>query len=95
VVVAAVGDEALGPSPRSAEPPTHRRHEVEQREQLRDVVAVAARERPGQREAAALYEQVVLAAATAPVDRAGTRPRAPYMRGARRGKGRSGSARRC
>jgi hypothetical protein len=81
VVVAAVGDEALGPSPRSADPPTHRRHQVEQREQLRDIVAVAARERPGQREAATLYEQVVLAAATAPVDRARTRLRAPFLAG--------------
>jgi hypothetical protein len=57
----------------------HRRHEVEQREQLRDVVAVAARQRPGQRQPAGLYEQVVLASAPAPVDRARTRLRAPFF----------------
>jgi hypothetical protein len=52
VVVAAVGDKTRGPAPRSADPPAHRRHAVEQREKLRDVVAIAARERPGQRDAA-------------------------------------------
>jgi hypothetical protein len=73
VVVAAVGDHAVGPSPGPPGATANRRHAVEQFEQLGDVVAVAAGERPGERDAAAVYEQMLLAAAAAPVDRAGTR----------------------
>jgi hypothetical protein len=79
VVVAAVGDEAVGSSSRPADPPAHVRHPIEQREQLGDVVAVAARERPGQRDAAPVYEEMLLAAAAAPVDRAGACLRAPFF----------------
>ena len=79
VVVAAVSDDAVGPSPRPAGATANRRHAVEQFEQLGDVVAVAARDREGERDAAAVYEEVLLAAATAPVDRAGTRLRAPFF----------------
>jgi hypothetical protein len=50
VVVAAVGGHASGPSPRPADAATHRRHGVDQRDQLRDVVAVAARNTPGERD---------------------------------------------
>src|SRR5205823_11823653 len=57
----------------------YRRHPIEQPQQLRDVVAVAAGERPGERDPAPLYEQVVLAAAPAAVNRAGTRLRAPFF----------------
>jgi hypothetical protein len=49
MVVAAVGDHALGPSPWSADAAAHRRHLIEQREQLGDVVAVATGERPRER----------------------------------------------
>jgi hypothetical protein len=56
VVVAAVGDQR----PRSASWPPDAaadgRHPVEQLEQLRDIVAVAAGQRPGERDAAAVYE---------------------------------------
>jgi hypothetical protein len=79
VVVTAVGDDAVGTPPRPADTAAHRRHAVEQREQLGDVVAVAAGERPGQRDAASVYEEMLLAAAAAPVDRAGTRLRAPFF----------------
>jgi hypothetical protein len=79
VVVAAVGDQR----PRSLSwPPataTDGRHPVEQLEQLRDVVAVVARERPGEWDPASVYEQVVLAAGSAAIDRAGTRFRAPFF----------------
>ncbi len=70
VVVAAVGDEPLGSSPRPARTPANRRHPLEQVEQLGDVVAVGAGERPGERHAAGVYEEVVLAAAPAAVNRA-------------------------
>ena len=79
VVVTAVGDQR----PRSAswptDPATDRRHAVEQVEQLRDVVAVAAGERPGERDTAAVYEEVVLAARATAIDRAGTRFGAPFF----------------
>ena len=79
VVVAAVGDQR----PRSPSAPTGStadgRHAIEQLEQLRDVVAVAARERPCERDPAAVYEEVVLAARPATIDRAGTRFGAPFF----------------
>ena len=56
VVVAAVGDQRARPPSRPAEPTADGRYPVEQFEQLGDVVAVAAGERPGQRQAAAVYE---------------------------------------
>lgn len=79
VVVAAIGDDAVGASPRSTDTAAHRRHTVEQFEQLGDVVAVAAGERPGKRQTATVYEEMLLAAAPATVDRAGTRLRAPFF----------------
>ena len=50
VVVAAVCGYAVGPSPRPADRSAYRRHRVEQRDQLGDVVAVAACDRPGERD---------------------------------------------
>jgi hypothetical protein len=79
VVVAAVGDQRPRPLSGTSDPAANGRHPVEQLEQLRDVVAVAARDRPGQRDTAAVYEEVVLAAATAPVDGARTRFLAPFF----------------
>jgi len=82
VVVAAVGDQRPRPAAWPAGPAPDGRHPLEQLEQPGDVVAVAAGERPGERDPAAVYEQVVLALASAAIDRAGTRFRAPYMKGA-------------
>ena len=78
-VVAAVGEQRVWPVTRPAGASAYRRHPVEQLEQLRDVVAVGGGQRPGERQPAAVYEQVVLAAAPAAVDRAGTRFRAPFF----------------
>ena len=78
VVVAAVSCDDVGTSAR-ADLAAHRRHPLDQRHQLRDVVAVAARERPGERDTAAVYEQVVLAAYPATINRAGPRLRAPFF----------------
>jgi hypothetical protein len=47
-------------------------HPVEQLEQLGDVIAAAAGESPGERDPAAVYKQVVLAAGLGAVNRAGT-----------------------
>jgi hypothetical protein len=79
VVVAAVGDQRHRSAARSSDPTADGRHAVEQLQQLGDVVAVAAGKRPRQRHAAAVYQEVVLAAATTPVDRAGTRFLAPFF----------------
>jgi hypothetical protein len=73
VVVAAVGDQRSRSASWPADAAADRRYPVEQLEELRDAVAVAAGERPGQRDAAAVYEQVVLAACPAP-DRQGWDP---------------------
>src|SRR6266487_3074105 len=58
----------------------NRRHPVEQLHQQGDVVAVGRGQRPGERQAAAVYEEVVLAARAAAVDRAGTGLRACRVR---------------
>jgi len=79
MVVAAVGEQRLGSSPRAPDPSTNGWDAVEQLDQLGDVIAVAAGERPGERDAAAVYEEMVLAAPPAAIDRAGTRFRAPFF----------------
>ena len=79
VVVAAVGEQRVGPAAGPADAAAYRGHPVEQREQLGDVVAVAAGERPRQRQPAAVYEQMVLAAPATPVDRARPGLGAPFF----------------
>ena len=77
VVVAAVGDQAIGTATRAANRTGDRRNGVEERDQLGDVVAVAAGDRPREREPAAVDEEVVLGAGAASVDRARARRGAP------------------
>ena len=79
VVVAAVCDDAVGAPSRSPDTSAYRRYPVEELEQLRNVVAVAAGDRPGERQPASVYEEMLFAAAAAAVDRAGTRLRAPFF----------------
>ena len=79
VVVAAVGDQPSRSASRPADAAADGRHPVEQLQQLGDVVAVAAGERPGERDTTAVYEQLVLAACPAATDRAGTRFGAPFF----------------
>jgi hypothetical protein len=61
VVIAAVGEQAVGLAAGPAGLARDRAgvQRVQERQQLRDVVAVAARERDGQRDAAGVDEQVV------------------------------------
>jgi hypothetical protein len=56
VVVAAVGDDPVGTPAGPADLATDGRYAVEEREQLGDVVAVAASERPGERDSRRVYE---------------------------------------
>jgi hypothetical protein len=79
VVVAAIGEQPLWSLARPAGFAANGRHAIEQLEQLGDVVSVRAGERPGERDASAVYEEMVLAAGAAAVDRAGTRFRAPFF----------------
>ena len=79
VVVASVGADTVGSATRPADLAPDRRHPIDQRDELGYVVAVAARERPRQREPAGLYEQVVLGAAASSVHRARARFRAPFL----------------
>ena len=71
VVVAAVGEQLLGTTSRPPAPPADRWHGVDQRDEPRDVVAVAAGQGDRQRDAAGVADQVVLAAGTGAVDRRG------------------------
>ena len=79
VVVAAVGAQTRWPASGAPDQPAHRRHAVEQRDQLGDVVAVAAGERPGERDPARVDQEVVLGAAAAAIDRARARRGAPFF----------------
>ena len=79
VVVAAVGGHAFGPSARPADAATHRRHGIDQRDQLRDVVAVAARNSPGERDPARVDQEVVLGAISGSINRARSRRGAPFF----------------
>ena len=56
VVVAAVGGHLVGAAAWATDAAAHRRHRVQQRDQLGDVVAVAARERPGERDSGRVDE---------------------------------------
>jgi hypothetical protein len=60
-------------------PAADRRDRVEQQQKLRPFVSVRAGDGPGERDAAAVGQQVVLRAATAPVDRARARRGAPFF----------------
>jgi hypothetical protein len=79
VVVAAVCDQPLGPSAWAADDSTDRRDTIKQWDQLRDVVAVTAAQRPGERCSVRVDEEVVLGAVPAPVDRARARFGAPFF----------------
>ena len=79
VVVAAIGKQRLRTPPWPTRTAAHRRDAIEQLEQLGDVVAVGGGERPGQWQTAAVYEEVMLAAPAAAIDRVWTGFRAPFF----------------
>ena len=79
LVVAAVSNQATRPPFRRAGSAAHRWDRLKQQQQLRPVVSVGAGERPGERDPARVGQQVVLRAATAPVDRARTGGGAPFL----------------
>ena len=79
VVVASIGSDAFGATAWPADLAAHRRHLVYQWDQLGDVVAVPARDAPGKREAAAVYQEVVLGAVSGSINRARARFGAPFF----------------
>ena len=72
VVVAAVGVDLAGAPSRPSAPATDRWNRLQERQQLGDVVAVAAGQDHGQGDAGGVGDHMVLAAQPAPADRAGT-----------------------
>ena len=78
-VVGAIGDELPGPATRPTDEAAHVRHAVDEREQLGDVVAVAAREREGERDARLVDDQMMFGAEPSTVNRARARRTAPFF----------------
>jgi hypothetical protein len=79
VVVAAVADELGGPSARPADEAAHGRDPVEERDQLGDVVAVAACEREGEWDPALVDDRVMFGAQPSAVNRARARLGVPLF----------------
>ena len=79
VVVTSVGGQSFGTSARSTELPAHRRHRIDERDQLRHVVAIAAGHAPGERDPGRVYEKVMLGAVSGSINRARARRGAPLF----------------
>ena len=79
VVVAAVGGDAGWQPPRPADLAAHRRDTLDERDQLGYVVAVAAGERPGERDPGRVDQEVVLGAVSGSINRARARFGAPFF----------------
>ena len=79
VVVTAVRAQPVGPSAWPADSPADRRHTVEERDQLGDVVAVTARNRPGERDPGRVDQEVMLGAVSGSINRARARRGAPFF----------------
>ena len=79
VVVAAVGAQPVWPPARPADFAAHGRDTVDERDQLGDVVAVAAGDRPGKRDPRRVYEKMMLRAVSGSINRARARLGAPFF----------------
>src|SRR5919198_6367283 len=79
MVVAAVGEHALRSSAWTSGAATHGRHALKQRHELGDVVAVAAADRPRERDPSGVYEQMMLGAVSGSINRARARRGAPFF----------------
>lgn len=81
MVVATVGQQPGGPASGCAGLAAHSRDGVHERQELGYVVAVAAAERPGKRDAVAVDEEVVLRPRFGSINRARARLGAPFFAG--------------
>jgi hypothetical protein len=79
VVVTPVGAQPLRPPARATDAAADGRHPIQQRDQLGDVVTVAAAERPGERDASRVYEKVMLRPGSGSINRARARRGAPFF----------------
>jgi hypothetical protein len=79
VVVATIGGDTRGSLARPAGFAGDGRDTVKQRDQLRHVMAVAARDCPGERNPARVYEQVMLGTVSGSINRARARFGAPFF----------------
>jgi hypothetical protein len=79
VVVAAVGGDAVWSPARTADLATDGRDALDQWDKLSDVVAVAACDRPGQRDPGRVYKKVMLGAVSGSINRARARRGAPFF----------------
>jgi hypothetical protein len=79
VVVAAVGEQERGSPSRPADLAANGRDALDQRDQLGHVVAVAARDRPGERDPRRVDQEVVLGAVSGSINRARARRGAPFF----------------
>jgi hypothetical protein len=79
VVVATVGGDEVRPAAGSADLAAYRWDAFDQRDQLGDVVTVAAGDRPGERDPGRVYEKVMLGAVSGSVNRARARRGAPFF----------------
>jgi hypothetical protein len=79
VVVAAIGGDPVGSTAGSTDLAAYRWHPFDERDQLGDVVAVAAGDRPGQRDPGGVYEKVMLGAVSGSINRARARRGAPFL----------------
>jgi hypothetical protein len=79
MVVGAIGGDPIGPPAWPADLASYGRHTLDQRYELGYVVAVAARERPGERDPGRVDEEVVLRAVSGSINRARARRGAPFF----------------
>ena len=78
-VVAAISGHPVRAAARATDLAAHRRHAVDQRDQLSDVVAVAAGECPGERDPGRVDKEVMLRPVSGSVNRARARLGAPFF----------------
>ena len=79
VVVAAVGSDTVGAPPWPTDLAAYGRDPLDERDQLGDVVAVAACDRPGERDPGRVDEEVMLGAVSGSINRARARLGAPFF----------------
>ncbi len=78
VIVTPVGEQVVGLAAGAADPAADRWDRVEQRQQLSDIVAVAASQQERERSALPVSDQMMSRAGPSPVDRRGTRVDPPF-----------------
>lgn len=79
MVVAAVSGDPVGPTTWTSDLAAHRRDTFHERDQLGDVVAVTASDRPGERDPGRVYEKVMLRTVSGSINRARARFGAPFL----------------